>query len=390
MQVLESSGSVGGRLKTDRLDGFLLDRGFQVVFTGYRTFSREVDVPALRPGTFAPGAVVLQGGKMLEFRTDDPIGIALSKLMGLGDKLRLRSYDDDLRGLDFDDVFEGEDVSAETELMRAGFSEAAINRFFRPFYGGVFLDRSLSFSGQMMRFCWKALSAGETVLPAQGMAAIPSQVSAGLPESSVVTGARVTEILRDGGKATGVKTEDSTVFAASGVVVATDGAAAQALIGQPAPQTRASTCVYFAADQRPVQDAILLVNADFEGQVNHLAVTSNVCPTLTPAGKHLVAATILGNPNEADGPLARSVLYELGHWFPGSATKTWSPLAVYRIADAQPEQGPGFAMSRTATDLGGGVYAATTGVFHASLEGAVRAGMRAAQAILRAREPAKA
>ncbi|MGE0001367.1 MAG: NAD(P)/FAD-dependent oxidoreductase [Fimbriimonadaceae bacterium] len=388
VRVLEGSGEIGGKLSTDRVDGFLLDRGFQVAFTGYQAFSREIDLPELRVGTFAPGAMVLSQGKMREFRTDDPIGIALSSLMGVGDKVRLKAYDDDLRALDFDDIFATDDCTAETELRRAGFSEGAIDRFFRPFYGGVFLDRSLGFSGQMMRFLWKAVSAGEAVLPSQGMAAIPAQVAGYLPEGAIVTGAKVVEIVKEGGRVKGVRTEDGTLFEASSVVIATDDAGAQTLAGMPAPPLLASTCLYFSADKSPVQDALLVVNADFEGHVDHLAVTSNVCPSLAPSGRHLVSATIIGNPGETDGALARSVLYELGHWFPKADTKGWSPLAVYRLTSAQPVQAPGFSASRTPTDLGEGLYVATAGVFHASLEGAVRAGMKAAQAILRAREPA--
>lgn len=387
--LLEASGTLGGKLRTDRLDGFLLDRGFQFALPGYRAFSREIDLPALQAKPFAPGAIVLSQGRMREFRADDPIGIALSRLMSVGDKVRLKAYDESLAALDFDDLFGSEDCTAETELRRAGFSEGALNRYFRPLYGSVYLDRSLGFSAQLMRFHAKASLGGGAILPSAGMGAIAAQVAEYLPEDAVVTGCRIVEIVREGGLVHGVRASDGTVFQAARVVVATDGASAQTLVGVTAAPTRANTCIYFAADRAPYPDPLVVLNADFEGQVNHLAVTTNVCPSLAPPGKHLIAATVLGNPSEEDGPLARSVLYELGQWFPKADTRTWSPLAVYRLESAQTWHAPGFAASLHPTDLGGGLLAAT-GAFPSTLEGAVRAGMTAAQAILRTREPVTA
>lgn len=385
VQVLEASDGPGGRTRTDEWGGYRLDRGFQVVPAGYSAFATEIDIPALRGGEFAPGALVHSRGRLREFRSDDPFTSALSRLVGFGDNLRLLTYCDGLARSGFDDVFEGEDRSAEEELRAAGFSDALLDRFVRPFFGGVFLDRSLSVSAQMLRFVWKAFLAGPAVLPAEGVAAVPRQVLAALPEGSVRYGARAVAIERDAGAATGVRLEDGTVVEASGVVVATDGGSAAGLLGLAAPEYRSSTCVYFGAPTKPYGEPLLALNHDFPGRVNHLAVLTNLVPGLAPAGRHLVSATVLGKADPDDGRLARSVLYELAQWFPRASVRDWEPLGVVRIPQAQPVHEPGFNSRRTATEQGPGLWAATDTVVHGSLEGAVRAGLLAAQSILRAR-----
>jgi phytoene dehydrogenase-like protein len=64
--VLESSDGVGGRVRTDEVDGFLLDRGFQVLLTAYPELHRQFDVSALDLRAFDPGALVWRNGRGYE------------------------------------------------------------------------------------------------------------------------------------------------------------------------------------------------------------------------------------------------------------------------------------------------------------------------------------
>ena len=61
--VLEESDGVGGRVRTDHVDGFLLDRGFQVLLTAYPELHRHLNLDALNLQLFEPGALVWRDGK---------------------------------------------------------------------------------------------------------------------------------------------------------------------------------------------------------------------------------------------------------------------------------------------------------------------------------------
>ena len=69
--VLEAKDAVGGRIQTDKVDGFLLDHGFQVFLTAYETARKELDVEQLQLGRFPAGALVQYQGR--RYRVCDPI-----------------------------------------------------------------------------------------------------------------------------------------------------------------------------------------------------------------------------------------------------------------------------------------------------------------------------
>ena len=56
--VVEATDGVGGRVRTDAVDGFLLDRGFQILLSAYPQVKQRLDTAALDIGDFEPGALV--------------------------------------------------------------------------------------------------------------------------------------------------------------------------------------------------------------------------------------------------------------------------------------------------------------------------------------------
>ena len=188
--VLESSDGVGGRVRTDDLDGFHLDRGFQVLLTAYPELDRQLDLDALHLRHFDPGALVFTGGRLR--RVGDPLrqpgslfASAVAPVGSLADKGRLARLLLRLRRSDPRELLRGPDVDTVTALREDGFSEAIIDRFFRPLVGGIQLDARLSASRRMFDIVLHCLAVGSSAVPAAGMGAIPAQLAARLPDGAL-------------------------------------------------------------------------------------------------------------------------------------------------------------------------------------------------------------
>src|SRR3712207_4800382 len=162
LTVVEASDRVGGRGRSDYADGYTFDRGFQVLFDAYPAAQRQLDLAALNLQPFDPGAIICLRGRR-EVLTDPlrdsdlgaRVGAALSPVIGPSDKLRTLRLALELRGQTIDEMLQGADASSYEFLRRRGFSDRAIDLFFRPFYGGVFFDRALVTSAKCLKFDFK-------------------------------------------------------------------------------------------------------------------------------------------------------------------------------------------------------------------------------------------
>ncbi len=393
VQVLEASDGVGGRVRTDEVDGFRLDRGFQVVLTAYPEARAQLDYRPLGLRPFYPGALVRYGGRF--HRVADPFRHPVDALESLmnpigtpADKLRVLALRQRALAGSLDQLFGRPETTTMQALTGLDFSNAMIERFFQPFLGGIFLGRELSTTSRMLEFVIRMLAEGDTAVPAGGMGMLPDQIAAELPPGTVRTGVRVTEV--SGARVT---LDDGSRVDASAVVVATEGDTAASLTGgRPPVAYRSVTNLYFAAPRPPVSGPYLLLNgeshgagshgAESHGPVNSVAVLSEVAPGYAPPGRTLVSATVLGSPGESDEALNGSVLRQLGEWF-GGQVSAWTPLRTYRVRWAQPDQTPPTVTPGARSPrLSPGLFLAGDHVEHASIQGALASGRRAALGIL--------
>ena len=235
--LLEASDGVGGRVRTDMHQGFLLDRGFQIFISAYPEAMQVLDYRALKLQTFYAGALVWFNGSLHRvadpFRhfTDgvasllNPIGTAADKvLVGV---VRLRAA---LKPVSA--ILDSDETTILDRLKKEGFSESMVDRFFRPFFGGIFFDRELQTTSRLFEFVFKCLALGSNTLPADGIGAIPQQIAANLPPSSVLLNARAKELLEDEkGVVSGVLLENGRLIPAKhGVIIAAEGPEAARLI----------------------------------------------------------------------------------------------------------------------------------------------------------------
>jgi phytoene dehydrogenase-like protein len=383
VMVLEGSDAAGGRVRTDEVDGFLLDRGFQVLLTAYPEAQRLLDYEALGLRAFYPGALVRYGGRFHKLadpwrRPRDAAAALAAQTGSLADKLRVAALRRRVARGSIESLFTRPERTTLEALRAEGFSDTVIQRFFRPFLGGVLLDPDLRASSRMFEFVFRMFAQGDAALPVGGMGAIARQIVAMLPGGTVRTGVRVAAVDESGVRlTTGERVEGSCV------VVATDGPEAARLTGAVSdPGSRSVVCVYFAAPEPPLREPILVLNGEGGGIVNNMCVPSIVQPSYAPAGQALVSVSVLGMPAQSDADLENLIRGELAAWF-GAGVYKWRHLHTYRIAHAQPDQTPpALEPPQRPVRLRRGLYVCGDHRDNASIQGALVSGRRAAEAVI--------
>ncbi len=384
--VLEASDGIGGRVRTDEVDGFLLDRGFQVLLTAYPETRRQLDYDRLRMQRFQPGSLIRteNGFDCLADPWRQPgqaVKTLLARTGSFADKLRIARLRFDASRGPLDSVFEKPDRTTEEELRRRRFSPSMVEGFLRPFLGGVFLDDRLQTSCRMMYFVFRMFSQGDTGLPADGMEAIPRQLAGHLPTDAVRVDAAVTRIhngyveLDSGGQVPYRK-----------LVVAAEQPAAAKLLPElsSSRKPRSVTCIYFAAPQPPVEQRMLVLNGTGRGPVNNLCVPSQVAPTYAPSGQSLVSVTVLPSDAPRDSEsLRRSVEEQMREWF-GNQVDHWTHLRTYRIPYALPDQStPALDPKLPPCYLRDDLYVCGDYRTNGSINGAMQSGRMTAEEILK-------
>ncbi|GCE13299.1 NAD(P)/FAD-dependent oxidoreductase [Tengunoibacter tsumagoiensis] len=394
--VLEAGDQIGGRVRTDyHEDGYRLDRGFQVLFTSYPAAERHLDFTTLKQRKFEPGALLVKGKKRYEIT--DPlrepmhtVRSLLNPLVPTLDKMRVLRLRMQVAQPSVGEIFagklqeDGQDESTEAYLRNAGFSDTFLDNFVRPFYGGIFLDRSLSTSARMFQFTFKMLAQGDIIIPAEGIQRIPEQLAAALPKGSVRCNARVKELIVQEGQVKGVVLVNGETLQAEQVVVATASPIAERFVHTPLPtQPVSAVCLYFAGDERLYSQRKILLNTDPQAYINNAVLLTNIAPTYAPPRKHLLSVTVLGNPGEDDEEIERRCREELTGWFPDNDLRHWQLLGLYRIPFAQFAQLPGtFDQLPGNTTTIEGLYLAGEYTQSSSIQGAMHSGEHAARAIL--------
>jgi phytoene dehydrogenase-like protein len=387
VHVVDAQDGIGGRVRTDEVDGFRLDRGFQVLLTAYDEVWRLVDRGALDLGAFDPGSLVYTGGGLHPladpFRTPSALAGALRSPVGsLGDKMRVARLRAELVARRPGEGLEGRPHSTLDELRRRGFGDDFIDTFFRPFLGGVFLDRSLSAPAALFNYLFRCFAVGDATLPAGGMGRLAEAIARPLAES-ITLGTRVVSL-----DATSVTTADGRTIQADRVVLATDGADASRLVDEEAPAFAATRTAWFAARETPVDRPVLVLDGEGTGPVNHLAVVSQVARGLAPEGWSLISASGVGphagEASDGAGTFAAGAVTQLGEWF-GEAVRDWRHLHTHFVPRALPQRHPGAVLEPRPLTDGRGVYLAGDDREFAAIQGALRSGRRVAEAILAGR-----
>lgn len=337
--IIEASDRVGGRIKTDNYQGFLLDRGFQVLLTAYPETKALLDYDKLNLKKFLPGATVLYDGGQFEiadpFRRPSAAFATLFAPVGsLKDKLNTLVLKNKLLKISVGSIFKQKEVSTLSQLSDYGFSKKMIDRFYAPFMSGIFLENNLKTSQRMFDFVMKMFSEGDVAVPALGMEEIPKQLLAMLPENSVCYNTKAIKI-----EDNAVFSDDGNKFESTKILIATEANTfSNHYVKNQKSDSQQVTNVYFEATAAPTNKAVVILNASTHKQwVNNITVMSNVSKKYAPEGKVLISVSYNGIPTTDDLTLSENMKLELKPWF-GNQVEHWKLLKTYRINYALPNQ----------------------------------------------------
>ena len=374
--VLEAQDGVGGRVRTDKVDGFLLDRGFQVLLTAYPELKTQVDMSALDLKMFSSGAVVMRNGKASV--VTDPfreprraVATVFAPIGSLTDKMRIAALRWRVMRSSEAKILSKPDISTVVALRTFGFSSKIIDRFFRSLFGGIQLDPELRTSRRMFEIIFKYLSEGQSALPNNGMSALPEQMAKHLGSENIFLDTRVTGI------SSGIVSTTNSQIKAKAIVVATDQPASAELLKTDKIASRVAGCVYFAADSPPTHEKFVVLDGTGKGPVLNAAVLSNIAPSYAPPGQHLIVAAL---PGVIDGDLETMSRDQLRTWW-GPQVDAWRHIKTYRIAHAGPEQLPPFNPEQQVS-LGDGIFVCGDHRDTGSIQGALYSGRRCGDAVL--------
>lgn len=383
--LFEAAPCVGGRQRTSRKDGFILDHGFQVVLSSYDAVASICDIASLRPCWFESGALLHDGPRLTHLVSpfQNPVSAILSPVFSIGDKVRLAWLGMELLltpcARFLARCASSQDLSTHAFLRRRGFSKSFYSRFAQPFFGGVLLDNNLATSAGLFLYYLKKFITGRAWVPAAGIQALPESLAARLPSSAVRLNSRVAAIARE---PIGLVLENGERVSADKIILAVDQPSLCRLLRLPPPApARSVTVVYFKTQTSLYKQPCLVLPEGENRRVRHFVQITNIAPGFAPRGWHLVSATILDRGALSVEELAEEAAREIAEVFPRAAGSL-EHLETIHVPYAVPEQPPGFAARNAFPDLPENVYACGDWERGASIQAALRSGIETAKRAL--------
>lgn len=381
--LLEAGDRSGGRIKTDEVQGCLLDHGFQVLLTAYREARHYLDFADLNLQTFDPGAYIYDRQELM--RIGDPLRdpgnfptMLFSQVGNIKDKWLIWQLTRKLKATPVEELFTPDQPSTLVFLRNYGFSERIIRRFFRPFFGGIFLENELRTPAGMFRFVFKMFSEGEAALPENGIEAIPRQLFTQLRQTQTRFNCRVQQVAGQE-----LILEDGERLPFEHLLIATDPhPILPNLAGQQ--QEYQSTCnLYYLTNKSPLDHPLIALVADEDRLINNWCVPSDLVPAYAPEGRSLLSVTLKEIPeNLTEEELTQKVAAELRH-MTGLSNWPLEFIARYDIPQALPALDlPTYDQQATQHRLTERIFLAGDYLLNASLDAAMRSGRNAALALL--------
>ena len=332
--IFDRGNEVGGRVRTDEVDGYRLDRGFQVLLTAYPEAQRFLDYEKLELQACYPGSKVWFENRF--HRVADPfrhpmdgVKSLLTPIGTLADKLRVGMM---RMGL-LSSRSMPDNCSTINALGNMGFGHSMIDRFWKPFMRGVFLENELSTTIRKFEETFRFFSKGDTVLPQNGIGEIPHQLAGQIPNDHILL---ETEISKVGSNS--VESSDGTKWEGTAVVLATEDYHANQLLGLGKEQAEWNSvdCLYFSLsiDDLPSDEPILYLDGTGNGPINNLTFVSTLCDC-APMGRALASVSVIGQKEMGMEEIAKQAKNQLTEWF-GKKAEGWKYLKGYRIHQAVP------------------------------------------------------
>ncbi|MCM2391081.1 NAD(P)/FAD-dependent oxidoreductase [Streptomyces albipurpureus] len=386
VSVLEAAPRLGGRMATDRVDGFRLDRIGQLLNTSYPGLRRGAATGELTLRTFSPGVLVHAGGRLHRMgdtvqRPGNPgsargaftVARALASAPRPLDEARLSASLARLAGVPTARLVARPERTARAALAARGLPARTVDGFLRPLLSALLGDPELTTSSRTADLALRGFARGRLCVPEGGAVTLPEQLAAALPAGTVLTGVRVKDA-----SINRVSTEEYGELTCRALVVATGAReAAELLPGLRVPSFHPVTVLHHTAPQAPPTGAALVLDAELTGPISHTTVMSAVDPTRAPHGRVLISSTVLGPPPPR---LDRCTRAQLARIY-GMPTDDWELLAVHHAPEAIPAMPPPHDLRRPMRVLSG-LYVCGDHRATSTVQGALSSARRVADAIL--------
>ncbi|MBN7812008.1 FAD-dependent oxidoreductase [Algoriphagus sp. H41] len=378
--ILEASDRVGGRVKTDQIDGFLLDHGFQVLNTAYPEAQKYLDLNALDLKKFTPGAIIFEGKDF--YMVSDPLrsplgamGTLFSKVGTFGDKLTLVNLVRKLKKLSDEEIFAKPSLPTHQYLRDCGFSEQIIANFFRPFFRGIFLEKHLNTSSRIFEFVFKMFALGHAAVPAKGMGQIPEMLRRQLSKTQLYFNTPVKQVA---GKT--IQLENGELIEADRIVIAVQPDRVMPQLQGQFSSPQQVTNLYFSLQKSFIAKPMIgLVTG--EGLVNNLVFMDDVSKNYSENGRALLSVTVLESELE-EKTLIEAVTAELER-ISGVSSKYFQFVKSYHISHALPFlDDPRYSIPMTECKISDHVYLAGDYLLYGSINAAMTSGRIAAEAVV--------
>ncbi len=377
--VYEASDRAGGRVKTDIVNGYQLDHGFQVLLDAYPMAKQYLDYSTLELGTFLPGATLFRNGKQVTL--GDPlrslsllIPTLTSGIGTFGDKWKIFKLNNELKKKSVDTIFSEPETTTLSYLQDKGFSKEITNDFFRPFFSGIFLEPDLSTSSRMFQFVYKMFGSGNAVLPKAGIEAIPKQLVSKLAKTNFVFNSCVSSAI-DGKLVFSNGKEELVDY----TIIATE--ASQLVSNLRNQETIWKSCdtLYFKTAEKTIQKPLIGLITDADALVNNIFYHSSM-QMAHSGGDNLLSVTIVKPHKLSESELVKSVQKELTSL---CGIKETTFLKRYKIKRALPNlSNIQYDIDSTETRLTSKTFLAGDQLLNGSLNAAMLSGERAAHAVL--------
>ena len=379
--IMESTSSVGGRVKTDIVDGYQLDHGFQVLLTSYPAAQKFLDYKALELQNFLPGAAIFKDGE--ENQIGDPLRdfslflpTVFSNLIPLSDKIKILQLNLKLKVKSVADIFKGEEKTTLQYLKDFGFSDKVITQFFKPFFSGIFLETKLETSSRMFEFVYKMFGTGNAALPKAGIQAIPDQLAGKLKTTKILFNTKVTSA-----KEGEIIVEDGQVLKSDFTIIATDSS--NLIADHKTEKVTWKSCFtfYFETEKRVIEKPLIGLLPKENTLINNIFYHTSL-ETSVNAGKELLSVTVVDHQNLTNEQLIEKVKIELKKHF---NIKVIRLIKHYKIAQALPDlKNIQYNLTTLETRHSPRIFLASDTILNGSLNAAMLSGETAALAVIKA------
>ena len=377
--VIEATDRVGGRVKTDNVNEYQLDHGFQVLLTAYPAAQKYLDYEALDLQLFLPGASIFKssGQKIL----GDPLrNLSLlfpTLFSGIGtfsDKLKILKLNQKLKKKTLEAIFSETEQSTLEYLKNLGFSNGIITDFFKPFFSGIFLETQLETSSRMFEFVYKMFGEGQATLPKAGIEAIPKQLLTNLKTTSFSYNTKV-ESLKDGE----ITLKDGTKLESHYTIVATEASGLISNLKQQSTAWKSCTTLYFETESRVIDKKLIGLIPKSGSLINNIFYSSSL-ETVSDPQNELLSVTVIDTQGLSNASLIEAVKKDLNEC---CGIRTTNFIKLYNFPKALPKlEDLKYEMMPSETRLTDRLFLAGDTQLNASLNAAMISGERAALGVI--------